>query len=138
MNEDTELAGRCVVGDAAALEELIIKYRKQLGQEEKKVKMKMKKSVLALAAAAIISTGAVGCVAVVRPAPPAPRYEVVGVAPFPGAVWIGGHWVRRFGEWRWLRGHWAARPWRGAVWHRGHWRQTRYGWKWVGGHWGHR
>ena len=30
MNEDTELAGRCVVGDAAALEELILKYRKQL------------------------------------------------------------------------------------------------------------
>ena len=23
-------------------------------------------------------------------APPAPQYEVVGVAPYPGAIWIGG------------------------------------------------
>ncbi|MDA8091999.1 MAG: hypothetical protein M0Z61_17475 [Nitrospiraceae bacterium] len=96
----------------------------------------MKKYFFQFLAAVMISLGAAGCVAVVRtPAPPAPIYEVIGVAPFPGAVWIEGHWVYRSGGWRWVRGHWARRPWRGAVWQRGHWRETRNGWKWIPGHW---
>lgn len=99
------------------------------------MKISLRRPALALVAAAMISTGAAGCVAVVRSAPPATRYEVVGAAPFPGAVWIEGHWVWRFCGWRWVRGHWAARPWRGAVWNRGHWRETRRGWRWMPGHW---
>ncbi len=97
--------------------------------------MKMKKYFLPIIAAVALSFGAVGCVAVVRPAPPAPRYEVTGVAPFPGAVWIQGHWVYRYGAWRWMRGHWARRPWGGAVWIKGYWRETPNGWRWIPGHW---
>ncbi len=40
---------------------------------------------------------------------PAPRYEVVGRPPFPGARWIPGKWVWEYGTWQWHRGHWVHR-----------------------------
>ena len=45
---------------------------------------------------------------VVEEAPPPPaRVEVVGVAPYPGAVWIRGYWVRGYRHrWVWVRGYW--------------------------------
>jgi hypothetical protein len=49
---------------------------------------------------------AVGCAARVAVVPPPPRYEVVGVAPRRNAVWVQGHWHRRFGQWVWVRGYW--------------------------------
>ena len=44
----------------------------------------------------------------VRPAPPAPKVEVITVAPYPGAVWVPGHWQwrRRAREYVWILGHW--------------------------------
>jgi hypothetical protein len=44
-----------------------------------------------------------------RPAPPAPRVEVVGVAPYTGAHWVRGHWGWRHGRWEWIPGHWSRR-----------------------------
>lgn len=38
---------------------------------------------------------------------PAPRYEVVPVAPFLGAIWIGGYWNRHGGRHMWVPGRWA-------------------------------
>lgn len=38
--------------------------------------------------------------------PPPNRVEVIGVAPYRGAVWIPGHWVRARRNWVWVRGYW--------------------------------
>jgi len=59
----------------------------------------------AIFAAALIalSLGAAGCVAVVTPPR---RVEVIGVAPYRGAVWVPGHWVRGRYDWVWVRGYW--------------------------------
>lgn len=51
-----------------------------------------------------ISLAATGCVVAVRP--PAPRVEVIGVAPYRGAVWVPGHWVRGRYDWVWVGGRW--------------------------------
>ena len=40
---------------------------------------------------------------------PAPRVEVRGRIPYPGAVWVQGHWNRRHGDWVWIPGHWSRR-----------------------------
>src|SRR5277367_6238240 len=67
-----------------------------------------------------------GCVVAVRPAPvvysqpayveapgevgvdsdpPPPQYEVVGIAPGPGFVWVGGYYHWSGARWVWNRGH---------------------------------
>jgi hypothetical protein len=42
------------------------------------------------------------------PPPPPPQAEIVGVAPYQGAVWVGGHWAwrPRLGTYVWVPGHW--------------------------------
>ena len=44
----------------------------------------------------------------VRPLPPPPKEEIITVAPYPGAVWVRGHWQwrRRVREYVWIPGHW--------------------------------
>lgn len=42
-----------------------------------------------------------------RPPRPAPLPEVPGPEPFPGAVWIVGHWTWTQVEWRWTPGGWS-------------------------------
>ena len=59
--------------------------------------------------------------AVVRVAPPAPQVEVIGVAPNPGYVWIGGYW-------NWVGGR--------HVWVNGYWGPGRAGYHWVPHTWG--
>ena len=44
-----------------------------------------------------------------RTRPPAPRHEVCGRPPYPGARWVPGQWVWEHGTWVWHRGHWAHR-----------------------------
>jgi hypothetical protein len=95
----------------------------------------MNRVVAALAVAAALTVSAMGCVAVVRTGPPAPRVEVRPFAPYPEAVWIDGHWDYRRGNWVWMQGYWERRPFPGAVWTPGHWRETPGGWKWIPGHW---
>ena len=71
-------------------------------------------------------------------APPAPRYEVVGVAPGPGYLWIGGYWGWRGGNHYWVDGRWERgragyryepHMWRrdGQQWHesQGRWRPNK-------------
>ena len=53
---------------------------------------------------------------VVADAPPAPVAEVVGVAPGPGFIWIGGYYHWYGGRWVWYRGHYERPPRPGAVW----------------------
>lgn len=73
---------------------------------------------------------------IVEEAPPPPREEViVGVAPGPDYVWIGGYWTRQSTSWFWVSGRWAARPRPNAVWMAGHWERHPRGHVWVGGRW---
>jgi hypothetical protein len=75
-----------------------------------------------------------GALYVVRRPPPV-RAEVIGVAPRPGLVWIGGFWRWGGADYAWVPGRWAA-PARGnRLWTPGHWRHTRRGWYWVEGRW---
>jgi len=69
-------------------------------------------------------------------APPPPQNEViVGVAPSPTHIWIGGYWTWHQNGWYWVRGRWAARPRHDAVWVQGRWDHHPRGYVWVGGHW---
>ena len=95
----------------------------------------------ALGSAALASLIALtpGCVVAVRPPPPPPPppvaevytspseiivnqepppsyTEVVGVAPAPGFVWVGGYWHWYGSRWVWYRGHYARPPHGGAIW----------------------
>jgi hypothetical protein len=73
-----------------------------------------------------------GCVVAVRPAPvvyseqpgevvvdndpPPAQAEVVGVAPGPGFIWIGGYYHWYGNRWAWRGGHYERPPHNGAVW----------------------
>ena len=80
--------------------------------------MNQRKWLIAAAFSLIASMALPGCVVVpdqghyaggvVMVAPPAPRVEVVGVAPTPGYVWIGGYWNWVGGRHEWVPGRWAA------------------------------
>jgi hypothetical protein len=59
-------------------------------------------------------------VAVVDTAPPPPREELIGVAPYPGYFWISGVWF-------WEGGRHA--------WHPGYWEAPRPGYRWVPHRW---
>jgi len=67
---------------------------------------------LGVLVSAIISAGVLsGCAAYGQayiPAPPPPQVEVVGVAPYPEAIWVPGywHWERGHREYRWEQGYW--------------------------------
>ena len=68
-------------------------------------------------------------------APPTPQYEVVPVAPYVGAVWIGGYWNWYGGRHVWVPGRYV-RPRPGYHWQARYWeRGPRGGWALHGGHW---
>lgn len=71
---------------------------------------------------------------VVMVAPPAPRVEVVGVAPDPGYVWTGGYWNWVGGRHEWVAGRWVAgKP--GYHWVVHTWVRAGDGWRMHPGHW---
>jgi Glycine zipper len=78
-----------------------------------------------------VSTGTTTVVS--QPPPPAP-VDIVGVAPGPGYVWIGGTWIWN-GGWVWRAGYWGYPPYPHAVWVRGYWGHGPYGWRRTPGHW---
>ena len=66
--------------------------------------------------------------------PPPPRVEVIGVAPYPGYIWIGGYWVWEGGAYQWAPGRWEQpRP--GYQWEPRSWYKHKGGWKAKGGSW---
>jgi hypothetical protein len=71
-------------------------------------KMKGRLKILAVALSAFILGGCVAEVGYVVPEPPPPREEVIGIAPFGGAVWVPGYWGwhRRYRRYDWHRGYW--------------------------------
>ena len=73
-------------------------------------------------------------VVVQDPTPPPPQVEVVPVTPDPNFIWIGGGWEWR-GTWVWIGGRWAPRPYPGAVWVRGHWGHRGHNRVWISSGW---
>jgi hypothetical protein len=72
---------------------------------------------------------------VVMVAPPAARVEVVGTAPTPGYVWLGGYWDWVGGRHVWVPGHWAAPPHPGYHWVAHTWVREGDGWRMRPGRW---
>jgi len=72
--------------------------------------------------------------ATVRVNPPAPIVETVGVAPYPGYVWLGGYWNWVGDRHVWVPGHWEA-PRRGYYWVPHRWVAAGGGWRMAPGHW---
>ncbi len=67
-------------------------------------------------------------------APPAPRVEYYGAAPYPGYVWLNGYWNWAPSGYVWIGGHWAApRP--GYRWVPHRWVHAGRGWRMTGGRW---
>lgn len=87
----------------------------------------------------ILGTLLSGCAAngaaVVRFAPPPPRYAVIGVAPGPGYVWTEGFWDWRGANYVWVAGRWMRPPRLRAVWVSGAWVEGRCGYEFRRGHW---
>ncbi len=106
--------------------------------------MKLTSARVAIAAAlfsaalsACVVAPAPGYGAVVTAEPPALQYEAVGVAPYPGAFWIGGGWFWEGGRYAWHRGYWE-RPRAGYRWEAHRWVRGGRGWREAPGHWVHR
>ena len=68
-------------------------------------------------------------------APPSAQVEVMGVAPYPGYIWLGGYWNWAGGRYAWVPGRWSApRPgyhWVAPRWEHagGGWHMSRGGWR---------
>jgi hypothetical protein len=67
-------------------------------------------------------------------APPAPRVEVMTVAPSPAHFWVAGHWGWNGHSHVWVGGRWVkSRP--GHLWVRDHWAHRGHEWFFYPGHW---
>jgi hypothetical protein len=71
---------------------------------------------------------------VVMVAPPAPRVEVAGVAPYTGYVWVSGYWDWVGGRHVWVAGRWVP-PKHGYHWVDHAWVRAGDGWRMRPGHW---
>lgn len=67
-------------------------------------------------------------------APPPPRVEIIGVAPYPGYIWIGGYWGWRGHRHHWVPGRWEA-PRHGHRYVPHHWEKHDHGWREHRGRW---
>jgi hypothetical protein len=66
--------------------------------------------------------------------PPPLVAETYGVAPYPGAIWIGGYWSWSGGRHVWTPGRWEH-PRTGYHWVPRTWEQRGHEWHQRGGHW---
>jgi hypothetical protein len=67
--------------------------------------------------------------------PPAPRNDVVVVAPGPGYVWVPGYYTWSGTANVWAPGRYVHPPHAGAVWVAPHWVHQQKGWYVVPGRW---
>ncbi len=111
------------------------------------------RAAAAVALLAAFATGSASAVEVIveRGAMPAPKVEVIPVAPGPGYNWVPGHWAWRGAAWVWIPGHHIhgvvaampapvvevvpVRPSPGHVWIKGHHVYEGGRWVWRPGVW---
>ncbi len=96
----------------------------------------MRKQLAGLLLAGALYVGAANAAVFVTVAPPPPvRVGVVGVAPGPGYVWVGGYheWVG--GRYIWREGRWARPPYAHATWVAPNWAPRHGGYEFVRGYW---
>lgn len=75
---------------------------------------------------------------VVGVAPPAPIAEPIPPPPAPGYVWQPGYWAWNGVQYVWVPGRYVLAPFPGAIWIGGEWiRHDHHGWVWRPGHWRH-
>ena len=73
---------------------------------------------------------------VIRIAPPPPvRVGVVGTAPGPGFVWIGGYQSWNGTRYVWVAGRWGRPPRAGVIWVNPRWTQSGGVWVFHKGYW---
>lgn len=73
-------------------------------------------------------------VVVVDSAPPVVQNELVGTAPYPGAIWINGYWGWQANRHYWVAGHWD-RPRVGYVYRPHRWVHRHGRWHLKNGGW---
>jgi WXXGXW repeat (2 copies) len=85
----------------------------------------------------LLLTGGIGAAqTVIRVAPPAPvRVGVVGVAPAPGYVWVGGYQRWTGSGYVWVAGKWVRPPRVGVVWVSPRYVRSGNGWVFHKGYW---
>lgn len=103
------------------------------------MKVKMNGLLLALLSAALVLTG--GCVVTpdpyygsVRVAPPPPRQEYPGYAPYADYLWVSGYWGWGGARYEWIPGRWEA-PRHGHIWVPHRWERDGDHWRQSGGRW---
>jgi hypothetical protein len=75
-------------------------------------------------------------VTVIRVAPPPPvQVKVIGVAPAPGYVWIGGYQRWNGAAYVWVPGRWVRPPRAGVVWVAPRYGRSGSGWMFHKGYW---
>lgn len=94
----------------------------------------MKRAALVLMVSALTACGG-GAFYYSNVPPPPLRAEVVGVAPGPGYVWVGGYWGFRGGGTVWVPGRWVVPPHRHAVWVAPRWERAGNRYRYHEGHW---
>jgi hypothetical protein len=73
---------------------------------------------------------------VIRVAPPPPvRVGVVGVAPAPGYVWMGGYQSWNGTRYVWVAGRWVRPPRAGVIWVSPRYVHSGGGWVFYKGYW---
>jgi hypothetical protein len=85
----------------------------------------------------VLLGGAIGVAqTVIRVAPPPPvRVGVVGVAPHPGYVWVGGYQSWNGTRYVWVNGRWVRPPRAGVIWVSPRWVSSGGGWVFYKGYW---
>jgi hypothetical protein len=92
--------------------------------------------IVAVPSHEVMMEGSISGEVYVREEPPPPREEViVGIAPGPDYVWVGGYWCWQRSHWYWVGGRWATRPHPHAIWVAGRWEPHPRGHVWISGHW---
>jgi hypothetical protein len=95
----------------------------------------LRKGLLGLIFAGLLTGGALAAEIVVKIAPPAPIVETRGVAPGAGYVWLGGYHRWDGNAYVWVPGRWELPPRAHARWVPHHWARRNGGWVFVEGHW---
>jgi hypothetical protein len=95
----------------------------------------LKKRLIGVVFASLLTFGAFGQEVVIRVAPPRPLVEKRLVAPGPGYVWIAGFHRWDGARYVWVPGRWELPPHPHAHWVAHRWVHRHGGWVLVEGHW---